>query len=62
MCQAQGGVAGDGAASIEDFGDAACVVPGGLRIHIDAFPTVETVGFLMPRPRRWGTLFELSHR
>ena len=46
MCQAQRGVAGDGAASVEGFGDAACVVPGGLRVWMDGFPPLKRWAFL----------------
>ena len=46
MSQAQGGVAGDGAVSIENFGDAGCVVPGGLPFQMKAFPPLKRWAFL----------------
>ena len=46
MRQAQGGVAGDGATSVEDLGNAAYVVPGGLPFQMNAFPPLKRWAFL----------------
>jgi hypothetical protein len=53
MRQAQGSVAGDGGASVGDFGDAGMCLPGGLRFKLRAFPALKQWAFLF-RARRLG--------